>query len=91
MTKDDLIASVAVATGSTKVDAAKAVSAVIDSITAAMKAGEEVRLTGFGTFSVSARPARTGRNPSNGAEIQIPASKAPKFSPGKGLKDAVNG
>ena len=91
MNKNDLVAHVADATGITKGDAAKAVDAVFDGITAALKGGGSVALLGFGSFSVAARAARTGRNPKTGAEIKIAASKAPTFKAGKGLKDAVSG
>ncbi|MEQ8664457.1 MAG: HU family DNA-binding protein [Rhodospirillales bacterium] len=90
MNKNDLVAAVASSTGLSKSDAAKAVDAVFDSITSSLKGGGEVRLVGFGTFSVANRKATTGRNPRTGATIQIPASKQPKFKAGKGLKDAVN-
>ena len=90
MNKNDLVAAVANSSGLSKSDAAKAVDAVFDSITDALKKGDEVRLVGFGTFSVADRAATTGRNPQTGATIQIPASKQPKFKAGKGLKDAVN-
>ncbi len=72
-------------------DAAKAVDGVFDAITGALKSGDEVRLVGFGSFSVAQRAASEGRNPRTGEKIQIAASKQPKFSAGKGLKDAVNG
>jgi DNA-binding protein HU-beta len=87
--KHDLVTAVADASGLTKADATKAVDAVLDSITAALKGGDEVRLVGFGTFSVSAREASEGRNPRTGEKIAIPASKLPKFKAGKGLKDAI--
>ena len=90
MNKNDLVASVASDSGLSKADATKAVDAVFDSITASMKNGQEVRLVGFGTFSVSRRRASEGRNPRTGEKIQIPASNQPKFRAGKGLKDAVN-
>ena len=90
MNKNDLVANVASNAGISKADSAKAVDAVFDSITSSLKGGEEVRLVGFGTFSVSKRAATTGRNPQTGAAIQIPASMQPKFKAGKGLKDAVN-
>jgi DNA-binding protein HU-beta len=73
-----------------KADAGKAVEAVFDSITGSLSGGGEVRLVGFGTFSVANRRASQGRNPRTGERIQIPASKQPKFKAGKGLKDAVN-
>ena len=89
MNKADLISAVATAAGITKADADKAVDGVFAAITAALKAGDDVRLVGFGSFSVSARAAKEGRNPRTGATIQIAASKAPKFSAGKALKDAI--
>ena len=88
--KNDLVASVAAASGLSKADASGAVDAVFDSISGALKGGDEVRLVGFGTFSVAQRAASEGRNPRTGEKIQIPASKQPKFKAGKGLKDAVN-
>ena len=91
MNKNDLIAAVAQATGTSKADAAKAVDGVIDAITGALKSGDGVQLVGFGTFSVADRAARQGRNPRTGETIQIVASKQPKFKAGKALKDAVNG
>ena len=90
MNKNDLVAVVADNAGLSKADAAKAVDAVVDGVTAALKAGDDVRLVGFGTFLVSRRAASTGRNPRTGATIQIPASNQPKFKAGKGLKDALN-
>ena len=74
----------------TEAGTAKAVDGVIDSITNSLSNGNEVRLVGFGTFSVSHRKATTGRNPRTGESIQIPASKRPKFTVGKALKEAVN-
>ena len=90
LNKNDLVDSVASGTGMTKVNAAGAVDAVFDSITQALQGGNEVRLVGFGTFSVANRAATTGRNPRTGEAINIPASKQPKFKAGKGLKSAVN-
>jgi DNA-binding protein HU-beta len=90
MNKAELISKVADLTGFTKVDADKATDAVFAAITDALKGGEEVRLVGFGSFSVTNRAASKGRNPRTGEEIAIAASKQPKFSAGKGLKDAVN-
>jgi DNA-binding protein HU-beta len=87
--RNDLVDAVAASTNMTKADAATAVDAVLDAITAALKSGNEVRLAGFGTFVVSQRAASEGRNPRTGEKIQIPASKLPKFRAGKGLKDAV--
>ncbi len=90
MNKNDLIAAVAESTGLAKNDAAKAVDAVLDLIGGTLKGGNEVRLVGFGTFSVASRAASEGRNPRTGETIKIPASKRPKFSAGKALKDLVN-
>ncbi len=89
MTKADLIDKIASGAGLTKTDAGKALDATLDSIKAALKKGQKVTLVGFGTFSVSKRKARKGRNPRTGAEIKIPATKVPKFTAGKTLKDAV--
>ena len=88
--KNDLVASVADSADMSKVDAGKAVEAVFDSITGSLKGGDDVRLVGFGTFSVANRKASEGRNPRTGEKIQIPASKQPKFKAGKGLKESVN-
>jgi DNA-binding protein HU-beta len=90
MNKAELVSKVAELAALTKADADKAVDATIDAITAALKTGDDVRLVGFGTFSVSERAESEGRNPRTGEKITIKASKAPKFSAGKGLKDAVN-
>lgn len=89
MTKNELVAQVAGAAELSKKDAEKAVNAVLDSITAALKGGDKVSLVGFGTFETRNRPARKGRNPQTKQEITIPASVAPAFKAGKGLKDAV--
>ncbi|MGY8956643.1 MAG: HU family DNA-binding protein [Alphaproteobacteria bacterium] len=88
--KNDLIAAVADSAELSKADAGKAVDSVLGNITGALQGGNEVRLVGFGTFSVAQRKATTGRNPQTGATIQIPASKQPKFKAGKALKDSVN-
>ena len=90
MNKSDLISAVADSSGLSRNDATKAVEGVFDSITAALKKGDEVRLVGFGTFSVTKRKASTGRNPRTGETMQIKASTQPKFKAGKGLKDSVN-
>ena len=91
MNKQDLVSKVADSADISKQKAASAVDAVIDAIKGSLKTGEDVRLVGFGTFSVSNRAATTGRNPRTGEPIQIPASKQPKFKAGKELKEAVNG
>jgi len=90
MNKADLIEAVADSADLSKADATRAVDAVLDSITGALKQGNTVSLVGFGTFSVKHRAARTGRNPRTGETIQISASNVPGFKAGKGLKDAVN-
>ncbi|MFO0997139.1 MAG: HU family DNA-binding protein [Alphaproteobacteria bacterium] len=90
MNKIELISAIAKKSGMSKTDATSAVDTIIDCITSTLKKGQEVRLVGFGTFSVSQRKASTGRNPRTGAEIRIPASKHPKFRAGKALKSAVN-
>lgn len=90
MNKNDLVAHVADSAGLSKGDATKAVDAVFDGITATLQRGDEVRLVGFGTFSVADRAASEGRNPRTGEKIDIPASRQPKFKAGKGLKDALN-
>ena len=90
MNKNDLIASVADSSELTKADAGRAVDAVFASIEGALKGGDEVRIVGFGTFSVAQRAATTGRNPRTGETIQIAASKQPKFKAGAPLKEAVN-
>ena len=89
MNKADLINEVA-SVVSTKTEAQAAVDCVFESIVKTLKNGDVVTLVGFGSFKVVKRKARTGRNPQTGAEIQISASNAPKFVPGKAFKDAVN-
>ena len=90
MNKGDLIEAVASDADLSKADATRAVDAVVSSITAALKAGQQVSLVGFGTFQVKARAARSGRNPRTGETIEIGASNIPGFKAGKALKDAVN-
>lgn len=90
MNKNEFIDRVADLSGMSKADATRAVDAVFDAITAALKRGDDVRLVGFGTFSATKRKAREGRNPRTGETIHIPASTQPKFAAGKGLKDALN-
>jgi DNA-binding protein HU-beta len=90
MNKAELIDKVATIAELNKASATRAVEAVLDGIAAALKNGDQVTLSGFGTFSVAARAERSGRNPRTGESITIPASKTPKFKAGKGLKDAVN-
>ncbi|MDA7599117.1 HU family DNA-binding protein [Alphaproteobacteria bacterium] len=90
MNKNDLVSSVADASGLSKADSGRAVDAVFASIEAALKSGGDVRIVGFGTFSVAQRAATTGRNPRTGETIQIKASKQPKFKAGAPLKEAVN-
>tara|TARA_B100002019_G_C21233107_1_gene581209 strand:+ start:1059 stop:1331 length:273 start_codon:yes stop_codon:yes gene_type:complete len=90
MNKSDLIDQIAVSSDISKAAAGRALDATIDSITDALRDGEQVVLVGFGTFHVKDRAARTGRNPRTGETIQIKASKSPGFKAGKALKDAVN-
>ena len=89
MTKADLADKIASGAGISKVAAYKALSTALDAIKNTLKKGQKVSLVGFGTFSISKRKARKGRNPRTGAEIKIPATKVPKFSAGRSLKDAV--
>jgi DNA-binding protein HU-beta len=88
--KNEFVAAVATKADISKTEAGRLVDAVFDTITDALKAGDEVRLVGFGNFAVSERAASEGRNPRTGEIIQIAASKQPKFKAGKGLKDALN-
>lgn len=90
MSKKDLIDAVAKEAELTKEKAGVAVEAMLQHIRSCMKKGDEVRIPDFGTFKVAKRKARTGHNPATGAEIKIPASKVPKFTPSKGLKDLLN-
>ncbi len=91
MSKKDLIENVAKAADLAKAKATQAVNAVFENISASLKKGKDVTLVGFGTFSVTKRKARKGRNPQTGEAIKIKATKAPKFKAGKGLKEAVAG
>jgi len=88
--KSELIDAIAASADISKAAAGRALDAMTDSVTAALKGGDQVTLIGCGTFSVKDRAARTGRNPQTGAEIQIKAAKVPSFKAGKALKDAVN-
>ncbi len=90
MNKTELVAAIAEKSGLTKKASTDALNAFIDVTTEQLKKGEKIQLVGFGTFETVKRPARTGRNPQTKAAIKIPASTAPKFKAGKGLKDAVN-
>jgi DNA-binding protein HU-beta len=90
MNKAELIDAVAGSASLSKADAGRAVDAVVDSITKALKHGQQVSVVGFGTFSVKHRAARQGRNPRTGETIEISASNVPGFKAGKALKDAVN-
>lgn len=89
MNKTELVDAVASSADISKAAAGRAVDAVVDSVTDALKKGDKVTLIGFGTFEVRQRAARTGRNPRTGAEIKIAASNIPAFKAGKKLKDAV--
>lgn len=90
MNKTELVAAIAEKTELSKKDAEKAVKAFTDVVVEELKKGEKIQLVGFGTFEVSERAARTGRNPQTGAEMTIPASKSPKFKAGKAFKDVLN-
>ena len=90
MNKTELVAAMAENAGLSKKDAEKALKAFTDVVAAELKKGEKIQLVGFGTFEVSERAARTGRNPQTGKEMKIAASKAPKFKAGKALKDSIN-
>ncbi|MBK1726694.1 HU family DNA-binding protein [Halorhodospira neutriphila] len=90
MNKSELIEAVADSADLSKAAASRAVDAMVESVTDALREGDQVTLVGFGTFTVRDRAARTGRNPQTGETIQIPASKVPGFKPGKALKDAIN-
>ena len=90
MNKNDLIAAVASSAGLSKSDSTRAIESLLDTVTNALKRGEKVSIVGFGNFTVTDRKATTGRNPRTGESIQIPASKRPKFTVGKALKDSVN-
>lgn len=89
LNKEELIAAMADLAGLSKTDAGKALNAFTDAVSKALKAGNEVRLVGFGTFSVTHRAARTGRNPRTGEPLKIAASKAPKFQAGAVFKKAI--
>lgn len=90
MNKNELAGAVAEKAGITKSDASTAVEALFEVITETLKGGDDVRVLGFGNFVVQQRAATTGRNPMTGQPVDIPAKRVPKFSAGKGLKDAVN-
>lgn len=89
MNKSELIAGMATDSGLSKMDAERALNAFLGQVEKALKAGDKVQLTGFGSFEIKERAERIGRNPQTGAEVKIPASKAPVFKAGKSLKDAV--
>ncbi|UXH80734.1 HU family DNA-binding protein [Roseateles amylovorans] len=90
MNKSELIESIATKSGVTRAVAASTLDATLETITEALAAGDSIALVGFGTFKVGDRAARTGKNPATGEVLEIPASKAAKFTAGKALKDAVN-
>ena len=91
MTKAQLVEKIAEQSRLTKTDAESALNAFINVVTEALKEGDNVTLVGFGVFKVTEKKARTGRNPKTNEPVEIPACKAPKFTAGKNLKDAVNG
>jgi DNA-binding protein HU-beta len=88
--KQELVIAVAEAAGLARSDAARAVDAVLDEVTGALKVGSDVKLVGFGTFHVTHRAASSGRNPRTGEPMQLEARNQPKFTPGKTLRDAIN-
>jgi DNA-binding protein HU-beta len=90
MNKTELVAAIAESANLSKKDAESALKAFVDVVTEELKKGEKIQLVGFGTFEVTERAAREGRNPLTGATMTIAASKAPKFKAGKALKDAIN-
>ena len=90
MNKDQIIERVAEEVGISKSQATKAVKSMFDGIITSLRQGDKVSVSGFGTFDISSRKARTGRNPQTGEEIQIAASKVPKFKAGKAFKEALN-
>ena len=90
MNKGELVEAVAKEAGISKADSARAIDAVISTISGTLRRGDSVSLIGFGTFQVKKRSARTGRNPRTGETIKIKASKVPSFKAGKGLKDTIN-
>lgn len=90
MNRVELVEKIVAVTGGTKADAVRALSAVTESIIAAVKRGESVQVVGFGTFKLVSRAARTGINPATKAPLKIPAQKIPKFVPGSAFKDAVD-
>ena len=90
MNKAELVAAIAEKAEISQKDSEAALKAFTDVVAEELKKGEKIQLVGFGTFEVAERAARTGRNPQTGAEMTIPASKAPKFKAGKALKDAIN-
>lgn len=89
MTKAELIGAVAKKSGLKNTEATKAVEAILDSIVEAVAKGNDLRLTGFGTFTLAKRAAREGRNPRTGESLKIPATQTPRFKPGKEFKEAV--
>ncbi|MBB3192176.1 HU family DNA-binding protein [Halomonas cerina] len=90
MNKSELIEAIAASADIPKAAAARALDAMVDTVTDSLKKGDSVSLVGFGTFTVKERAARTGRNPQTGQPIEISAAKVPSFKAGKALKDSVN-
>lgn len=90
MNKTELVEHIAGKSEISKAAASRALASIMDAVKKTLKKGDTVTLVGFGTFSVSKRAARTGRNPRTGAALKIKAAKVPRFKPGKGLKDALN-
>jgi len=90
LNKTELVEHIAGKSDISKAAASRALASIMDAVKKTLKKGDTVTLVGFGTFSVSKRAARTGRNPRTGAALKIKAAKVPRFKPGKGLKDALN-
>lgn len=90
MNKAELVEAIAKDSGLSKADSSRALDSLVGTVTKTLKKGDEVAITGFGKWSVSKRPARTGRNPQTGEAVKIKASKAPKFTAGATLKGALN-
>ncbi|HVZ40790.1 MAG TPA: HU family DNA-binding protein [Candidatus Kapabacteria bacterium] len=91
MNKGELIEAIASANDLSKAKSEQVLNSVIDTISSTLKKGDDVAIVGFGTFKVASRAARTAKNPQTGAPVKVAARKVPKFTPGKGLKDLVNG
>lgn len=91
MNKAELVEAIASSCDLSKAQAERVINSVVETVSGALKKGDDVAIVGFGTFKVAARAARTAKNPQTGAPVKVAARKVPKFTPGKGLKDLVNG